>query len=209
VGRPRSVHDDDLIKAARELFHQRGSAVTTRDIAAASGISQAVLFQRFGSKEDLFFRAMTPGPPDVDELMGPYPPTDVRRDLAKIVDRLATYLSSLLPSLMHVLAHASSDPSRIAKWHATLPVRAIVEAFTKRVERLRADGLIGDVAPGAVVELLLAAAHHAAFSSSFAAGVGHGSKPGRASAVLEVLWSGIQPKARPSGSTRRASPRAK
>jgi hypothetical protein len=36
-----------------------------------AGISQAVLYQRFGSKEEMVLRAITPDPPDLESLLAP------------------------------------------------------------------------------------------------------------------------------------------
>ncbi|WP_137812786.1 TetR/AcrR family transcriptional regulator [Gandjariella thermophila] len=48
-----------LLTAARELFATRGfDRTTVRDIAAAAGVNQALLFRYFGSKEELLGAAL-------------------------------------------------------------------------------------------------------------------------------------------------------
>src|SRR6266436_6694640 len=53
------LHAEDrrrqLLKAAIESFAQKGfSGTKTKDIAAAAGVSEAILFRHFASKEDLY-----------------------------------------------------------------------------------------------------------------------------------------------------------
>ncbi|HMI83758.1 MAG TPA: helix-turn-helix domain-containing protein [Polyangiaceae bacterium] len=54
MGRNKTIRDDELLRVARDVFRDGGHSATPRDVASAAGISQAVLYQRFGSKEDLF-----------------------------------------------------------------------------------------------------------------------------------------------------------
>jgi AcrR family transcriptional regulator len=58
-----------LLSAARELFSTRGfDRTTVRDIAAAAGVNQALLFRYFGSKEELLGAALAgPGRALLDE----------------------------------------------------------------------------------------------------------------------------------------------
>ena len=59
-----------LLDAARSLFAAKGFAgATTRDIALAAGVSEALLFRHFGTKEELVRQAvLTP----LRELVGTY-----------------------------------------------------------------------------------------------------------------------------------------
>src|SRR3569832_2196867 len=56
--RRRLSSDDrkrELIRAAIDLFSRHGfSGTRTKDIAAACGVSEAVLFRHFATKEDLY-----------------------------------------------------------------------------------------------------------------------------------------------------------
>ena len=46
---------DQLLRIALKLFSQRGfEATTTKSIAAAAGVSEAIIFQHFKSKEELY-----------------------------------------------------------------------------------------------------------------------------------------------------------
>jgi AcrR family transcriptional regulator len=204
VGRKKTIEDDEILHHARTVFREGGHAASTRDVARAAGISQAVLYQRFGSKEDLFFRAMTPDPPDLETLLGPYPPRSARADLKRIAERLAEYLGGLLPTLLHVLAHPDIGRARLAKWHADLPFHSLLAALTERFRRLRNDGLVGDVEPSVSARAFLAAVHSAAILETMVHGGPHGG-PGQEqhlfqhghgapiAGLIEVLWTGFAP----------------
>jgi len=53
--RPRALTDDDLLDRARDIFWRQGYAATSlRDLTAATGLSTAALYNRFGDKAGLF-----------------------------------------------------------------------------------------------------------------------------------------------------------
>ena len=64
MGRHKVISDDDVLRVARDVFREKGTR-PTRQIAGP-GISEAILYQRFGGKDDLFFAAMHPIGPDVE-----------------------------------------------------------------------------------------------------------------------------------------------
>jgi AcrR family transcriptional regulator len=193
VGRTKTIDDDEILRHAHKVFRAGGHTASTRDVARAAGISQAVLYQRFGSKENLFLRAMTPDPPDLEALLGPYPPRGARADLKRIGERLANYLAQLVPTLLHVLAHPDIGHHRLAKWHEGLPFHALVAALTERFRRLREDGLVGRVDPLASATAFLAAIHSAALIQAISY---HGAPEDRrahVNSLVEVLWAGFAP----------------
>ncbi|HWA70719.1 MAG TPA: helix-turn-helix domain-containing protein [Polyangiaceae bacterium] len=195
MGRTKTIEDAEILRHAREAFREAGHAASTRDIASAAGISQAVIYQRFGSKEDLFCRAMTPDQPDLEDLLGPYPPRSARADLKRIGERLCEYLGTLMPTLLHVLAHPDLGRARLARWHADLPFHALISALTARFQRLRDDGLVGSINPSAAARAFLAAVHSAAILESVAYGGAHHhhGHRGHVDALVEVLWTGLAP----------------
>ena len=56
--RPKIKTDEQLLAAARSAFIEFGGAVSTTVIAENAGVSQATLFKRFGTKEQLMKRAL-------------------------------------------------------------------------------------------------------------------------------------------------------
>lgn len=193
MGRTKTISDDDVLRHAREIFRAGGHAASTRDVARAAGISQAVLYQRFGSKEDLFARAMTPDPPDLVELLGPYPPRGARADLKRIAERLTDYLASLVPTLLHVLAHPGFGHEQLIRWHTQLPFHHLLEGLTERFRQLREDGLIGRADPASAAKAFLASVHAAAVVQAFAYPNGHQAPARPMDGVLAVLWHGLAP----------------
>src|SRR3974390_693884 len=98
MGRYKTISDEDVIRIARDVFREHGHTATTRQIAEAAGISEAVLYQRFGSKDDLFFAAMHPRGPDVEALLGPSDPgEDAHAFLRAVVTNLARYFGEVIP----------------------------------------------------------------------------------------------------------------
>lgn len=58
--RPRSFTDDELLDAARRVFLEHGAAASTDLIAQELGVSQAALFKRVRTKQELLLRSMIP-----------------------------------------------------------------------------------------------------------------------------------------------------
>jgi AcrR family transcriptional regulator len=56
--RPISIPDDIILRAAREVFLQKGWDATTSEIAAKAGVSHGIIFKRFKTKQALFQSAM-------------------------------------------------------------------------------------------------------------------------------------------------------
>ena len=205
MGRTKTVDDDELLRRAREVFRQSGHTASTREVARAAGISQAVLYQRFGSKENLFFRAMTPDPPDLEALLGPYPPRSARADLERIGERLAEYLASLMPILLHVLAYPDLGHHRLMKWHEGLPFQALVVALADRFRRLREDGLLGRVDPAVSARAFLAAVHSAALFETMTHHEPREGRRGHVESLVDVLWAGLAPAEAGRNKQRRAN----
>ncbi|MGE0784732.1 MAG: TetR/AcrR family transcriptional regulator [Sandaracinaceae bacterium] len=58
MARPPTHKDEDLLSHAREVFLERGLRATTAEVAARAGVSEALLFKRFSTKQHLFETAM-------------------------------------------------------------------------------------------------------------------------------------------------------
>src|SRR5262249_56049433 len=116
MGRKKTISDDDVLEIARHIFREHGHTATTRQIAEAAGISEAILYQRFGSKDELFFAAMHPRGPDLEQLLGPKDPgEDALAYLHAVVVRLGEQFAEVIPLALHVMTHPSSDPTRLAR----------------------------------------------------------------------------------------------
>lgn len=58
-GRPRAFDEDAVLDALMELFAEKGyEAASLADIVAAAGLNKSSLYNAFGSKEQLFERAL-------------------------------------------------------------------------------------------------------------------------------------------------------
>jgi TetR/AcrR family transcriptional repressor of nem operon len=59
VGRQKQFDDATVVRAARDVFWQRGYASTSlADLEAATGLSRSSMYQTYGSKRGLFDRAL-------------------------------------------------------------------------------------------------------------------------------------------------------
>ncbi len=61
MSRPITISDDTILEAARALFTEKGPRATTAEIAARAGVSEGIVFKRFGSKAALHKAAMSSG----------------------------------------------------------------------------------------------------------------------------------------------------
>ena len=124
MGRHKTISDEEVLRIARDLFRARGHTATTRDIAEAAGISEAILYQRFGSKDQLFFAAMRPTGPDVEMLLGPEEPAeDALQYLREVVVRVAEHFAQIIPVALRVMMESRAG-SRVTRTCSVVAVTA-------------------------------------------------------------------------------------
>ena len=58
MARTRSISNEQILDAAREIFMEQGIEAKTSDIARHAGVSEGTIFARFKTKEALFVEAM-------------------------------------------------------------------------------------------------------------------------------------------------------
>ena len=191
MGRPKTISDDAVLRIARDVFRENGHTATTREVAQAAGISEAVLYQRFGSKDALFFAAMHARGPEIEELLGPEdPPDDAREYLRTVLGRLGEYFAEVIPLALRVMMHPSFDPASLARTTPGGPAE-LREGLSKRIASLARRKRLAAPDEVVVARLLLSLAHDWALGVAFA----HGSPAPNDTwleEVLGVLWQGLR-----------------
>jgi AcrR family transcriptional regulator len=192
MARPRSIEEREVLRAARDVFIARGAEATTREVAEAAGVSQAVLFQRYGTKQRLYFAAMLPAPPSLDALVGELPPPGAEHARAYLVDlsgRLLAWLDAAMPGSLRAALHPDF-PAAFDDAHAPVGVDALAGALAERVAVLQSRADVGGDAPGPVVTTLLELLHGQALAALLGAGE---AADDRAERAVSILWRGLDP----------------
>jgi AcrR family transcriptional regulator len=191
MGRHKTISDDAVLGVARRIFREQGHTATTRAIAEAAGISEAVLYQRFGSKDDLFFAAMHPRGPDIDELLGPRDPADdAHAYLRAVVVRLGKYFAEVIPQALRLMTHPSFNPGSFARVQPS-PAALLQEGLTERLASLARRKRIVTKSAAATARLLVSLAHDWALRRAISAGIpAQGDR--ELKEMFEVVWLGLR-----------------
>lgn len=124
--RTKTISDDDLLAAARAVFVELGWSVPTKEIARRLGVSEALLFQRFPTKEDLFFAAMTPPAGGLEPLLARVAEHGERADAIEALGlALVDYFRRAQPVLDPLMSHPSFRFEEFAQRHPDSPVIAL------------------------------------------------------------------------------------
>jgi AcrR family transcriptional regulator len=191
MGRKKTITDDEVLRIARDIFREQGHTATTREIAQAAGISEAILYQRFGSKDELFFAAMHPRGPDLEQLLGPKEPEeDALSYLHAVVVRLGKHFAQVIPLAMHVMTHPSFDPARLARAHIGGPA-VLVEGLAERLAVLAHRDELAMPSAAATARLLVSLAHDWALRRVYSTS----SRDVRElKDMVNVVWKGLRPR---------------
>ena len=193
MGRRKIIQDEELLDTAKDVFVEKGIGASTREIARRAGISEAVIYQRYPTKADLFFAAMVPPPLSVEQLLGGGTgDADVLSHLESIALGMLDYHRELVPILLPLMSHPSFDFEQFAQRHPESPLARLRLGL---VEYLEAQQKLGRVAPGntgMAVLVLVAAIHSLALFEKL--GV-HGGKfeEGVVRSMVRSLWWGLAP----------------
>lgn len=156
MGRPRQVSDEDILAIARRCFLEQGPSVSTVTIAEQVGLSQAALFKRFGTKQDLMFQALLPPAlPDwiaavergVDER-----PLEVQlRDLA---GQMMDFFNDYIPRISTLKA-ANVDVGEVFKRYEVPPPMRARAGFIRWLREAEERGLIRPIDHASMAEALI------------------------------------------------------
>jgi AcrR family transcriptional regulator len=191
MGRPKTISDDEVLRVARDVFRAGGHSASTREVARAAGISEAILYQRFGTKDDLFFASMRPTGPDVERLLGPPdPPGDGRGYVLQAIVRVGEYFSDVIPLALRVMTHPSFDHGSFARAHPAAH-DLLQRGLASRLESLARRGRIAASSPPAAARLLVSLAHDWALAGVFS----HEAPARRVrhlKEMVDVVWHGLR-----------------
>ena len=196
MGRRKLMEDDALLAKAREIFVREGINVSSRKIASQIGISNSVLFQRFGSKLELLFAAMAPPAPDMSSLRQA---RSRRRDASSHLEQIALallgYFRELVPVLLPLATHPSFDYEAFRKRHPDSPLEKLMAELTTILDEKRRNGEIDCPDSGTVVLNLVAVAYSLAMFERIGAHDG-AFAPRTVRDLARLLWHGIAPTGR-------------
>lgn len=187
MGRKKLLSDADLLKVAQAAFVEQGFSASTRKIAKAAGVSEAVLFQRYKTKEDLFFAAMVPPPIRLEVALGPE--GDFREQLHRLFLALVDYFRVARPIFAQLSAHPGFRFDEFAMKH---PESSMIGMFQRLMHFLR-DRLDPDQDVSSAVLLLITSANSIAYFE------GLGAHNGRfedfiVDGMVRHIWEGLKPK---------------
>ena len=192
MGRHKIISDHDVLGVAREVFRAHGHTATTRQIADAAGISEAVLYQRFGSKDDLFFAAMHPRGPDIEALLGPEdPPDDAHAYLRTVVLRIGKYLAEVIPLALRVMTHPSFDPAALARAQPNAAA-TLQGQLAQRLASLARRKRLAVESVDVTARLLVSLAHDWALGGVLSPGKANRER--ELKAMVDVVWEGVRGK---------------
>lgn len=154
MARPKQMTDEELLKIALECFLEHGSEASAQVIADKAGLSQPALFKRFGTKEELFLRALTPPErlPIIDWLEASPTPGPFRPQLVQLLVKVTEMLNWVLPRVQLLQASRIPRKTVMSRYKTPPPVR-LLRSITGFFERAQQQGqLPSDVNPQYVAQ---------------------------------------------------------
>jgi AcrR family transcriptional regulator len=191
MARPKTISDADLLDAARAVFVQKGTGASTRAIARRAGVSEGVLFQRYATKQELFFAAMALPTSDLGALLRTSR-ADTRAHVEDAALAMTDYFRKTMPVLVPLLAHPGFRFEEFARRHPDSPLDALRRDLMSFLAGARMRGQIGPVDPGAAALAIIAIAECVAFFEHMGA---HGGRmpPELITRAVACIWAGLAP----------------
>jgi AcrR family transcriptional regulator len=207
MARPRTTTDEQILTAARACFLEHGASVPTTVIAARLGISHAVLFQRFGTKERLMRAALLPaGVPSWVEVVRTGPTDeDAHTQLLALAQEMFAFYERMVPNIAVLRSAGITHDDRSKPPAERAPVRARRD-LAAWFQRASARGLIAPVNSDHAADLLLGALFFRPFQQHVSQSV-YTREQNRAYVrfAVDAVWHAIE---RATSAPKRARPRA-
>ncbi len=195
MGRPKTIEDRELLEAARKVFREQGHTATTRDVARAAGISQAVLYQRFKTKDELFLAALTQHAPALTALReidtSAYDPPAY---LALFAARAKDHFRSAIPSILTLAAHPKYGKEMMDQIHRHNRAGEIAAILSLRLQSWQQAGKIRPTNATSFAGAFLHALHSMAMIDVLSGDARVVSRPKEMHSFVEIFWNGLRPR---------------
>ncbi len=210
MGRPKTIQDSALLEVARKIFRERGHTATTRDVAQAAGISEAIIYQRFKTKDELFYAALAPrtdslsGLLDID--MAAHTPKSY---LALFCARTKDQFRAGMPSVLSLAAHPTYGKEMMGEVHRHNRVGEIFPILQLRLKGWQEAGIIRPVNLRAFMTLVVHALHSMAMVEVISGNAKEPTKPEELHDFVDVIWDHLKPDHAAPKPKKAKKPRAK
>jgi AcrR family transcriptional regulator len=182
-GGGRMAGDDrrrQLVRVAMRVFSERGfRGTTTKEIAQAAGVSEAIIFRHFATKEELYSAIIDHKACSVNVAESSQPISELIRcavgdaigrkdDRAVFEDMALTMLRhhEEEPEFMRLMLYAALEGHQLADMFWERNVRAMYEFLGSYIRERQGDGVFGDIDPLAVVRSFTGTIIHHSLSNT-------------------------------------------
>lgn len=164
MGRTRSITNEQILDAAREVFLEKGVRATTLDIAQRAGVSEGTVFKRFDTKDALFAECMeqpflAPWVTLTQEMTSPA--EDLAAELEQICESMLNFFVLLQP-MIHMRMSRGADAGPFVKDRESPPIQGLM-ALTNYLHIQQRHGLLGPVDPEIAARMLIGSVFFFAF----------------------------------------------
>ncbi|MEM6925752.1 MAG: helix-turn-helix domain-containing protein [Myxococcota bacterium] len=193
--RPRLVSDGEILAAARACFVEQGPHVSTSVIAEHVGLSQAALFKRFGTKQQLMLAALAP--PEVPAWIAAVEQGPDERpivdQLHEIADSMSEFFVEVIPRMATLWASGCDVRQIMSQFDLPPPVRGL-RALTQWFAVARDAGRIHCDNPKVSALMMIGSLHGRAFMGTILGDAVNADLEAYSSQLANTMWRGLAPK---------------
>jgi TetR/AcrR family transcriptional regulator len=157
---------EQLIQVAIDLFSRKGfKGTTTREIAAAAGVTEAIIFRHFETKEHLYTAIIDRkvNSPDTAEWIAALRSAMDRDDDEAVIRQLIGAIISMHkkdPKFERLMQYAALEGNEIALRHMRQVTASIVDVFRSYFLRRQKQGHLRPFGPDAALMAIIGLARH-------------------------------------------------
>lgn len=164
MARPKSITDEEILDAARDVFLEHGIQAPTSAIAERAGISEGTIFRRYETKDKLFHAAM--GIPHEPEWFAQAERLeqheDVEEALTEIGSGMMEFFSDMIPKMSMLMSCGAGRP-HIFKGNSNAPPIRAVRTLTRFFAAHQKAGRLQDFDPEIAARMFLGSIFHFCF----------------------------------------------
>ena len=119
MARPKQIDDEALLDSLSATFLELGPGASTQELARRAGVSEGTLFKRFGSKSQLFIRALRLPPlieqPWFAHMFERVGRGSLEEHMLELTRGLLVFVGLVLPRLHTIQANGKLKPQEVAR----------------------------------------------------------------------------------------------